>query len=126
MKKYTKKAIPVQAIQLNLELEDGILTYIKWGGKQQAKQGDWLVKNGDEVYSVDQLSFANTYQEFSLGSYVKIAPVWAKQVFTNGFIETKEGRSAYSLGSFVVANNEDGTDAYCMTAEKFESMYDPV
>ena len=42
-----------------------------------------------------------------------------------GSVKTKEGRSDYKKGDYLVFNNEDGTDAYCMDAVKFESMYEP-
>ena len=31
--------------------------------------------------------------------------------------------SDFRTGDYLVSNNEDGTDAYCMSAKKFESMY---
>jgi hypothetical protein len=41
-----------------------------------------------------------------------------------GAVTTKEGQSRYDAGDYLVFNNEDGTDAYCMSAVKFEAMYE--
>jgi hypothetical protein len=40
-------------------------------------------------------------------------------------VETKEGQSHYRAGDYLVSNNEDGSDAYAISAAKFESMYVP-
>jgi len=40
-------------------------------------------------------------------------------------VATKEGRSHYKAGDYLVSNNEDGTDAYYIAAVQFESMYEP-
>ena len=37
---------------------------------------------------------------------------------------TKEGQSRYGSGDYLVFNNEGGTDGYCMSAAKFEAMYE--
>jgi hypothetical protein len=50
--------------------------------------------------------------------------VWAEKATRDGSTATKEGRSYYSAGDYLVYNNEDGTDAYCIGAAKFESMYE--
>ena len=59
------------------------------------------------------------------GAYVKTTPVWAEIAGESGSVKTKEGRSDYKKGDYLVYNNEDGTDAYCMDAIKFVSMYEP-
>jgi hypothetical protein len=41
-------------------------------------------------------------------------------------VVTKEGESHYTEGDYLVYNNEDGTDPYCMGKEKFEAMYEPA
>jgi len=41
-----------------------------------------------------------------------------------GSVVTNEGKSFYKAGDYLVYNNEDGTDAYCISADKFESMYE--
>lgn len=122
-RKYKKKATSfVTAVQLDLDTEGFV--YTKWGGKQVCKPGDWLVDNNGDTYSVSQESFAKTYQFVSPGVYVKSAPVWAEVAEQPGKVKTTEGTTAYKAGDYLVSNNEDGTDAYAMSAEKFESMYD--
>lgn len=122
-KRYRKKADQyVVAVQLKLETEG--FTYRKWGGEQRCKQGDWLVDNGGEIYTVDQGVFADTYRPVAPGHYVKTTPVWAEMATAAGAVATKEGRSHYVAGDYLVSNNKDGTDAYCVSAAKFESMYD--
>ena len=113
----------VAAVQIKLET-DG-LRYRKWGHDQEAKAGDWLVDNGGDVYTVDASTFAGTYLEVGRGAYVKSAPVWAEQARTAGSVATKEGHTAYAAGDWLVCNREDGSDAYAVSAEKFEAMYEP-
>ena len=121
--KYHKKAnSAVVAIQLNLDT-DGF-TYQKWGAEQRCKPGDWIVSNQGDIYTVDQQSFANTYRQQSPGLYVKTTPVWAKIATQTGSVKTKEGESHYQAGDYLVTNNEDGSDAYCISAAKFESLYE--
>ena len=112
----------VVAVQLKLDMQG--FTYSKWGAEQRCKPGDWLVDNGGDVYSVDAEVFANTYRGVGDGKYVKTTPVWAEVASQSGSVRTKEGESHYKAGDYLVYNNEDGTDAYCMGAEKFESMYE--
>ncbi len=122
-RRYRKKADQfVIAVQVNLEL-DGF-TYMKWGGRQHCKQGDWLVDNRGDVYSVDQDVFAATYRPIKPGTYVKTTPVWAEVATESGAVSTKEGRSRYQPGDYLVYNDEEGTDAYCVVAERFVSMYE--
>lgn len=124
LKRYKKKSDQyITAIQLNLETEG--FRYQKWGAKQQCKQGDWIVNNNGEIYTVDKDVFARTYREEGSGRYVKSTPVWAEIAEKPGSIDTKEGQSNYNKGDYLVYNNEDGTDAYCMKSKKFESMYEP-
>ena len=125
LKKYRKKSgQSVLAIQLDLDT-DGF-SYRKWGDVQTCKAGDWLVNNNGDTYTVDREVFAATYREVSPGRFEKIMPVWARQAKEDGSVETKEGRSHYEKGDYIVANNEDGSDAWCMDADKFNSMYEPV
>ncbi|MDQ0864805.1 hypothetical protein [Arthrobacter globiformis] len=65
--------------------------------KQQCKPGDWLVDDDGDTNTVDADVFA----------------------------ATKEGRTSYNRGDVVVFNNENGTDGYAMTAERFNSRYEP-
>jgi hypothetical protein len=113
----------VTAVQLNLST-DG-LVYRKWGGEQRGKQGDWLVDNGGEVYTVDAEAFAATYRRLSPGVYLKVTPIYAEQVTRAGKVTTKEGISEYQAGDYLVSNNADGSDAYCIPAARFEAMYEP-
>lgn len=120
--RYVKKPDQfVIAVQLALDT-DGF-GYRKWGAEQQCKRGDWLVDNGGDVYTVDADVFARTYRKVAPGHYVKTTPVWAEVATEAGSVPTKEGRSHYQPGDYLVYNNEDGTDAYCVIAEKFEAMY---
>lgn len=121
--RYRKKGDQfVTAVQLNLELQ--AFTYLKWGGPQQGKRGDWLVDNAGDVYTVDQEAFAKTYKHLRPGVYIKTTPIWAEPASQAGSVQTKEGKSHYAAGDYLVSNNEDGSDAYCMTSEKFNAMYE--
>jgi hypothetical protein len=122
-RRYRKKADRVVvAVQLVLDTEG--FTYRKWGGEQRCKRGDWLVNNDGDVYTVDAEIFAKTYRAVGPGCFVKTKPVWAEVAAGPGSVVTKEGESRYQAGDYLVYNNEDGSDAYCMSAAKFESMYE--
>ena len=124
-RKYKKKPISfVTAVQFDLDSEG--FTYNKWGGKQVCKRGDWLVDNHGDKYTVSQESFAKTYQLLSPGVYLKVTPVWAAVAENSGKVMTQEGETSYKAGDYLVSNNEDGTDAYAMSADKFKSMYAPA
>jgi hypothetical protein len=114
----------VTAIQINLEIPG--FSYEKWGSIQQCKKGDWLVENNGEVYTVDAESFALTYTCISPGRYLKTAPVWAEIATSDGQINTKEGVSHYKAGDYLVYNQEERKDGYCITAEQFVKMYEPA
>ena len=121
-RKYKKKPTSfVTAVRLDLDTEGFV--YNKWGGKQICKRGDWLVDNNGDKYTVSQESFARTYEIVSPGVYFKSAPVWAEVAEKGGRVKTKEGETGYQAGDYLVFNNEEGTDAYAISAEKFESMY---
>jgi hypothetical protein len=123
-RRYRKKADQfVVAIELDLDT-DGF-SYRKWGAQQRCKRGDWLVDNAGDIYTVDREVFANTYRKEGAGKYVKTTPVWAEVAAEAGSLATKEGQSSYQAGDYLVYNNEDGSDAYCVNAAKFESMYEP-
>jgi hypothetical protein len=124
-RKYQKKAqSPVIAVPLDLETEG--FTYQKWGATQTCKRGDWLVKNGADVYTVDGATFARTYREISPGCYRKVTPVWAEQTTTAGSIATKEGETHYEAGAYLVFNEENGGDGYAVTSAKFQELYEPA
>jgi len=123
LRRYKKK--PDQfavAVQLNLDT-DGF-TYQKWGGNQKCKKGDWLVDNAGDIYTIDGSVFERTYQKVGPGKYLKVTPVWARVATEEGHLTTKEGVSHYKKGDYLVYNNKDGTDGYCISTDKFESMYE--
>jgi len=113
----------VAAVQLNLQTEG--FTVRKWGADQRCKPGDWLVDNEGDVYSVDAEVFTRTYRKRGTGAYLKATPVRARVAEEAGEVATKEGRSHYDAGDYIVYNNQDGTDGYCMSAAKFASLYEP-
>jgi hypothetical protein len=115
---------PVVAVRLALDT-DG-LVYRKWGGEQRAKPGDWIVDNGNDVYTVDGQVFARTYRQTGPGTYVKLSPVWAKRVLNAGEVQTKEGVTRYEAGDYLVSNSADESDEYAVSAATFESLYTPV
>ncbi len=122
-KRYRKRAHQyVVAVQLTLDT-DGFV-YRKWGAEQRCNPGDWLVDNGGDIYTVDKKVFADTYEQIDPGRYKKTTPIWAEPASEPGVVETKEGHSHYQAGDYLVSNNEDGTDAYCISADKFEAMYE--
>ena len=55
-----------------------------------------------------------------------VVSVWAEIAGEAGSVATKEGRSHYERGDYLVYNDESGEDAYCVSAAKFEAMYEPV
>jgi len=122
-RRYRRKA-DQYVVAVQLDLDTGGFTYEKWGGEQRCKRGDWLVDNDGDIYTVDGEVFARTYRKVRPGAYVKTTRVWAEVVTEDGSVATKEGRSHYRRGDYLVSNNEDGTDAYCVGAAKFQSMYE--
>ena len=124
-RKYRKKhASIVTAVRLDLDT-DGF-SYHKWGHDQRCQRGDWIVNNEGDTYTVSHESFIETYQEVSPGAYRKVAPVWAQSATAPGSVATREGRTAYDAGDYLVSNREDGSDAYAVSREKFEAMYELV
>ncbi len=121
-RKYRKKANQfVTAVRLDLDT-DG-LVYRKWGGQQRAKRGDWLIDNQGEVYTVEARSFARTYKRLRPGVFVKTTPVWAEVAMESGSVRTKEGRSRYRKGDYIVYNDRFGRDGYCIGAARFKATY---
>lgn len=122
--RYRKKADSlVAAVQLDLDTPG--LDYRKWGDRQQAHAGDWLVDNDGDVYTVEQETFARTYRRVALGQYVKVTPVWAEKAAAPGSVPTKEGRTHYAAGDYLVSNDEAGNDPWAIAAERFEQLYEP-
>jgi hypothetical protein len=121
-RRYRKKSSQ-RVIAVRLDLDTRGLVYRKWGARQVAKRGDWLVDNNGDVYSVDCGVFERTYKLVRTGVYLKITPVWAEIATTAGRVRTKEGQSRYARGDYIVYNEKDGHDGYCMSAALFKSMY---
>ena len=124
-RKYFRKASQT-VIAVRMDLHMRALEYRKWGALQRAKRGDWLVDNGGDIYTVDGAVFARTYRRLRPGIYLKTTPVWAEVALSAGYVKTKEGKSHYKRGDYLLYNNRSGTDAYCMSAAKFKSLYKPV
>ena len=123
LRRYRKRADqPIVAVQLDLDT-DGF-TYTKWGGEQRCKRGDWVVDNDGEIYTIDAGVFARTYRRVAPGRYVKTTRVWARVTTDAGRIKTKEGASDYTPGDYLVYNDPDGEDGYCVEPEKFTAMYE--
>jgi hypothetical protein len=123
IRKYRKRENQL-VVAICLDLETDGFSYRKWGSQQRCKRGDWVVNNAGDIYTVDAKVFQRTYREIGKGHYVKTTPIWAEVATTNGAIETKEGRSSYEAGDYLVFNHENKTDGYCMSATKFESKYE--
>ena len=124
-RKYRKRSSQfVTAVKLDLDTKG--LVYRKWGSTQRAKRGDWIVDNDGEVYTVDSRSFARTYSRLRPGVFIKTQPVWAEVASAAGSVKTKEGKSRYGRGDYLVFNDANGGDAYCMSAKKFKAMYRPA
>jgi hypothetical protein len=124
-RKYLRKRSAV-VTAVRLDLDTGGFTYRKWGDEQRCKRGDWIVDSDGDVHTVNGDVFARTYRRISTGVYLKITPIWAEVATSSGSIETKEGLSHYAAGDYLVFNEEDGEDGYCVKREKFEAMYDPA
>ena len=86
-------------------------------------EGDWVVDNEGDVYTVDADVFKRTYRQTGPGIYVKTTPVWAERASCAGSVQTKEGVTHYDAGDYIVSNSSDGADDYAIAAEKFESLY---
>jgi hypothetical protein len=112
----------VYAIQLDL-VTDGF-DYTKWGEAQHCKAGDWIVRNGDDTYTVDAKVFSRTYEQVGPIEYRKTGSVWAEQAAKPGSIATKEGRTQYEAGDYLVYNDREQKDGYAVTRAKFEAMYE--
>ncbi len=122
-RRYRKKADQF-VIAVRMALDTDGFRYHKWGAEQHCKAGDWLVENGEDVYTVDADVFARTYRRVQPGHYVKTTPVWAQKTTAPGSVATREGHSHYAAGDYLVSNEEDGADDYCISAARFKSMYE--
>lgn len=121
--RYRKRAgANVTAVRVPEDHE--AFTYHKWGAEQRCRPGDWIVVNDGEFYTVDAAVFARTYREVRPGIYEKHAPVWAAVATEPGVVETKEGRTHYDAGAYLVSNDEDGEDQWAVEPDKFHAMYE--
>lgn len=114
----------VTAVQIRLDSAG--IEYRKWGGPQRADPGDWLVDNEGDVYTVDAQSFASTYEQIAPGQYRKCGTVWAEEASGPGEIATREGKTSYVAGDYIVYNDQEGRDGYAIARQRFESLYEPV
>lgn len=114
----------VTAVQIDLETEG--FTYEKWGDKQVAQAGDWLLNNNGNVYTVDAQVFEETYQEVSPGQYAKTSSVWARKAVADGQVQSTSGFTAYTAGDMIVFNTTDGTDGWAMDSQEFQRLYEPI
>lgn len=121
--RYRKKASQY-VVAVKLKLETNGIVYRKWGATQRAKRGDWVVDNHGDIYTVDARSFARTYKRVADGRYLKTTAVWAEVATQAGSVKTKEGRSRYRRGDYIVSNNKNGADAYCISKASFKRMYE--
>ena len=53
-------------------------------------------------------------------------PVWPEVASQAGQIQTREGVSYYQAGDYLVSNDASGHDSYCVSAVRFEAMYEPA
>lgn len=124
-KRYRRKSgAEVTAVRLDLETEG--FSYFKWGAWQQCKADDWIVCNQGDVYTVSADTFAATYTEVSPGRYRKTGEVWAEVAETDGSVTTREGKTHYRAGDYLVCNIHDDTDCYAISRERFLDLYEPV
>ena len=49
---------------------------------------------------------------------------WAEVVREAGCVQTKEGATHYRAGDYLVFNEEHGGDAYAVSPDRFEAMYE--
>lgn len=124
-RQYVKRASQL-IVAVQLDLKTNGFTYEKWGGTQKCKPGDWLVNNNGDTYTVDHETFVRTYKSTGLGTYMKVATVWAEVAHEAGEVPTKEGATRYEPGDYIVFNEPHGGDAYAVSKAVFEQMYEAV
>jgi hypothetical protein len=123
LQQYKRRASStVSAVQLALDTPG--FTYQKWGAEQRCRAGDWIVRNGDDTYTVDAEVFARTYESVGPAQYRKVATVWAERAQESGRIATKEGATHYQAGDYLVYNEPDRVDGYAISAARFDELYE--
>ena len=58
--------------------------------------------------------------------YRKTGVVYARAATEPGTVVTNEGSSDYRAGDYLVFNEPDDGDAYAVSKDKFEKMYQPL
>jgi len=119
-----KRRVETTVVAVRLNLDTPGFEYTKWGGTQHCKPGDWIVQNGDDTYTVDADVFARTYRSVAKGEYEKFSTVWAERAESAGTIATKEGRTKYQAGDYVVYNDQERKDGWAIARETFEKTYE--
>lgn len=119
-----RKKTTVTAVQIDLDTEG--FSYLKWGGQQRCRRGDWLISSDTDCYTVSNTSFQRTYCVQSPGRYIKHSLVRATKTVSSGKISTQEGVTAYSAGDYLVDNSEDGSDCYAISEHTFHELYELV
>jgi hypothetical protein len=114
----------VTAVQLDLDF-DGF-EYLKWGGQQRCKPGDWLVNNNGDTYTIDKTYFRDFYNRVSPGVFNKIGGIWAEEASESGSVKTKEGSTDYAAGDYLVFDRPEGGDGYAIKKLIFERMYEEI
>jgi len=117
-----KKGALITAVRLDLETTG--FTYEKWGGTQTCKAGDWIVDNNGSTYTIDADVFEKTYRHVANGQYEKPVTIFAEKTNHDGSIKTKEGMTHYSVGDYLVYNDQGRKDGYAMSEEEFNRMYE--
>lgn len=113
-----------RVVAVRLDLDTPGFEYVKWGHRQRCKSGDWLVNNGDDTYTVDAETFQRTYAQVAPGVFEKVGDVWAERARHAGSIESKEGRTSYAAGDWLVYNDDQRRDGYAITPERFDELYE--
>ncbi len=122
-KQYKKKPnFHITAVQVDID-GPGVF-YNKWGAEQHGKPGDWLVSNGGDIYTVDNVYFKENFQQVSPGLYEKVGDVWAEVAVKDGSMPTLEGTTTYVAGDYLVYDRQTAGAAYPIKKIVFERMYE--
>lgn len=110
---YTPVSKPVQATQL----EEDFTWTSGTGSSLKGVRGDWLIKDGFEVWTVAQSTFTTTHQEVSPGWYKKVSPALLLLLDCDLTVESLEGPSSGAKGD-ILAGGESG-NVWIMSADKW-------
>ena len=111
---------------MRLDLDTDGFTYRKWGGTQRCKQGDWLVNNGGDIYTIDQETFSRTYRRGRGRPVRERESGLGGASHVGGFDHDQRRIDRHEVGDFLVFNDPDGRDGYAVTAARFHELYEPV